>query len=133
LPYAFNLLFNLIARLVSAFAGVIKPYQVRDRLELLYQLSYHKFYIDEAYAWLNRHIVNGFGRLLAWVDIHLVDGLVNLLALTVRASGAVLRRTETGQLQHYALVFFGAALVILLWITYAGHSLAMAWIGGGVR
>lgn len=114
-------------------AGVIKPYQVRDRLELLYQLSYHKFYIDEAYAWLNRHIVNGFGRLLAWVDIYLVDGLVNLLALTIRASGAVLRRTETGQLQHYALVFFGAALVILLWITYAGHSLAMAWIGGGVR
>ncbi|CUH94768.1 putative membrane protein [Propionispora sp. 2/2-37] len=112
-------------------AGTIQPAVLKAKFGVLYRLSYHKFYVDELYAWINQKLVDGLGKMLAWIDVHIVDGFVNLLAWLTKGSGDLLRRLQTGQVQHYALVFFGAAVIALLWFTYGGHSLAMAALLGG--
>lgn len=99
---------------------------------MLYQLSYHKFYIDELYLWFNRVVVDGLGKVLYWIDLRIVDGLVNGLANGTAKLGERLRQGHTGQLQHYALVFFGAAVIAVLFIAAVGPShLTFAHWGGG--
>ena len=99
---------------------------------LLFRLSYNKFYIDEMYQWFNRVIIDGLGKILYWIDLHIIDGLVNALASGTAALGSKLRLTQTGQLQHYALVFFGAAVIAVLIVAAFGPShLSLAHWGGG--
>ena len=99
---------------------------------LLFRLSYNKFYIDEMYQWFNRVIIDGLGKILYWIDLHIIDGLVNALASGTAALGSKLRLTQTGQLQHYALVFFGAPLIAVLIVAAFGPShLSLAHWGGG--
>ncbi len=52
---------------------------------------------------------------LLWkvVDQELIDGFVNGLAGAVGANGALWRRAQTGNVQHYALVFLGGVVVVL--------------------
>ena len=99
---------------------------------LLYQLSYNKFYVDELYLWFNRTVVDGLGKILYWIDLHIVDGLVNGMAAGTAKLGNKLRFGQTGQLQHYALIFFGAAVIALILVTALGPShLTLAHWGGG--
>lgn len=98
---------------------------------VLHRLSYRKFYIEEFYLWVNRVVVDGFGKILYWIDIHLVDGIINGLGYGSRNLGQLLRYWQTGQLQHYALVFFAAAVVAILVMAAAGHS--NLTFAGGVR
>ncbi|MFC3196793.1 NADH-quinone oxidoreductase subunit L [Parapedobacter deserti] len=115
------------------------------RKGLLYRLSERQGYINECYdavivqpllrlslvlRWLDRHVVdgliNGFaaaGRSLAVVvakiDQHLVDGLVRLAGQLAWGVGNVLRRTQTGRIQHYLALVFFVVLVILLYHIFA--------------
>ena len=101
---------------------------------VFYRLSFRKFYIDELYLWFDRTVVSGLGRVLAWFDVHVVDGVVNGLGRLAGASGAVLRRLETGQVQHYALVFFAALFIIILWVAMepaTAKGAATVWGGVG--
>lgn len=112
-------------------AKVIDAELLKRRAGFLHTLSFRKFYIDEIYAWINQTIVDGMGRMLYWVDLHIVDGLIDGLAFVTAKSGDRLRLAQTGQLQHYALVFFGAVVLIVLFLGMAGANSAMALIGGG--
>ena len=104
---------------------------LKARFGLLYQLSYNKFYIDELYQWLNHTIVDGCGRILYWIDINVVDGIVNGLGRGTALAGRILRLSQTGQLQHYALVFFGGIIVfLLLSMTADGFIEALTRAGG---
>lgn len=97
----------------------------------LYNLSYHKYYIDEAYAWFTRRVVDAGAKSIYLFDIYVVDGLINRLAALVRGSGNSLRYLQTGKLQTYALLFFLAILVITVVLTVGSWSeIALA---GGVR
>ena len=99
---------------------------------ILFQFSFHKFYIDEIYQWFNRVVIDGLGRVLYWIDLHIVDGLINGLALGTGKLGDRLRLWHTGQMQHYALVFFGAAVIAVLLVAVFGSSkLTFAQWGGG--
>jgi NADH-quinone oxidoreductase subunit L len=95
-------------------AKTVPAASLKARFALLYQLSYNKFYIDEIYQWINHTIVDGCGRILYWVDLNIVDGIVNGLGNGTNLAGKFLRRGQTGQLQHYALVFFGGIIIFLL-------------------
>jgi NADH-quinone oxidoreductase subunit L len=65
-------------------------------------------------------IVNGAGKLtlaLAWLnekfDIYVVDGAVNGTGYVSMFFGRNIRKTQTGQLQTYALVVFLGAVVFI--------------------
>ena len=102
-----------------------------ERYQTVYQLLYHKYYIDELYLWINRTFVDGSAKLLYYFDIYVVDGLVNGLAGTARISGKGLRYLQTGRLQTYALVFFLAILVITVVLAFGPPT--SAGITGGVN
>ncbi len=97
----------------------------------LYTLSFNKYFIDEFYLWINHTIVDGLGRLLYWVDIYVVDGIVNGLGFFTKEAGAVLRHTQTGRLQNYALVLFAAVVVLVLYMYFKSPAAAMIVLGGG--
>jgi NADH-quinone oxidoreductase subunit L len=115
-------------------AKTISAATLAQRLGPLYALSYNKFYIDELYLWLNRTLVDGAARLLYWIDINVIDGIVNGSAAAACWLGAKLRLAQTGQVQHYALVFFAAVVVLVVATALSGHGLAAAVATlGGVR
>jgi NADH-quinone oxidoreductase subunit L len=107
----------------------VKVKELAEKYPALYNLSYRKFYVDEAYAWFTKKIVDGTAKVAYWFDIYIVDGIVNGLAALTRGSGSALRYTQTGKLQTYALVFFLAVLVISVVLTL-GNVDTIALLGG---
>ena len=96
---------------------------------VLYQLSFHKFYIDEIYAALIRVFVDGAAKVLYWIDVNIVDNIVNILAGLVKAVGELLSPAENGQAQSYAGVYLCGVIILLAYGVYYASKL-MAMLGG---
>jgi len=80
----------------------------------VYKVLRNKYYVDELYLWIIHNVMDGLGKVLYWFDIYIVDGIINGIALITRGSAKTLRRTSTGQVQTYAMVFFFAIVVIFM-------------------
>ena len=120
------------------------PAGLRPLGHRLYELAYHKYYIDELYDLaiirpflamtqaLSRFdtsvidgAVNGAGR-LGWelgqlkqrFDQTVVDGFVNGVARAAQRLGALGRQLQTGVIHQYLLVVIGAAVTIALITTW---------------
>lgn len=79
-----------------------------DIVAYAYQFSYHKWFFDDLYLWLVQSVVlPAFQTIWQWVDRYIVDNLVNFAALVSVSVGEVLRLTQNGRGQSYALVIFG--------------------------
>jgi NADH-quinone oxidoreductase subunit L len=133
------------AGILLAYAIYIKGWIARDafskRLRPLYTLLYNKYYVDEIYsALIVRPLisltktlfafdlgvidgaVNGSARLTIlwskmkkWFDIYIVDGAVNGVAFLTQFTGSVVRRTQSGYVQQYALmILVGLATIVIL-------------------
>jgi NADH-quinone oxidoreductase subunit L len=115
------------------------------RFKPIYTLLYNKYYFDEFYMAIIVNptykfseflfkfdqvvidgIVNGTGKMTLWwawakerFDTLIVDGAVNGTGYISLALGKAIRRTQTGQLQTYALVIFIGA-VILIFMKFIG-------------
>ena len=79
----------------------------------LYGLSRGKFFFDQIYRLLIVWPLEGLARLDAWFDNHVIDGLVNLVGALPAALGTVLRPTQGGLLQFYALAMVLGLLVLI--------------------
>jgi NADH-quinone oxidoreductase subunit L len=115
--------------------GRWSPDAVAAKAGPLYNLSFRKFYVDELYLWFDRTVVDGLGRFLAWFDVRVVDGVVNGCGRLAEAGGDRLRRLQTGQVQHYALIFFAAIFLLVVWMAAAGPApvkAAAVWGGEGL-
>lgn len=100
-----------------------------EKWGVLYQLSFHKFYIDEIYAALIKFFVDGIAKVLYWIDVHIVDGIVNALGGLVRSVSEMLSPAENGQVQSYAGVYLFGVIVLLAYGVYYASKL-MAMLGG---
>jgi NADH-quinone oxidoreductase subunit L len=116
------------------------PAQLRDRFHRAWKVVYHKYYVDELYAWVVLRPAVRLAKVLAWFDAHLLDGLVNLVGGIARlfaaisdvidryavdwavnavagvtaAAGRSLRRVQTGRIQTYLYGALGGALAVVL-------------------
>jgi NADH-quinone oxidoreductase subunit L len=92
------------------------PMVLAWRLGAIHRALVNKYWIDELYEAL---VVRPYVRLseLLWrvMDQGLIDGMVNGAAAAVVANGQLWRYVQTGNVQHYALVFLGGALALLLY------------------
>ncbi len=104
----------------------------------IYAFLWNKYYLDALYGqivrfvghplaklayWINQNIldgvINGAGKtsvatgrwVYRWIDQRGVDGIVNGSAATAKGAGGALRGTESGRIQQYASLLFGAAAV----------------------
>jgi proton-translocating NADH-quinone oxidoreductase chain L len=93
-----------------------------DRLSALarhlYQLSLHKFYLDELYAFLIVRPLEWLAKACRVIDQYLVDGLVDLIGQMPPLVSRVLQPIQNGLVQFYALAMALALtlfLAVLVW------------------
>jgi NADH-quinone oxidoreductase subunit L len=76
-----------------------------------------KFWLDDIYLALYRHVLLTFSRAIGWTDRYLVDGVLNVISAWTLDGGDRLRRMQTGKVQDY------------VWAVGLGLLALMAWIG----
>lgn len=115
----------IVALIAIAIATIIfkKPEQpVADKFVARFKgfcnAAYHRFYVDEVYQFITHKIIFGcISTPLAWFDRHVVDGFFNLLGYGTKAGSYAIRKSQSGYVQQYAIVFLcGILLLILLLI-----------------
>ena len=93
---------------------VIDPNALASQIKPLYELSLNKWYFDDIY---HKVFVLGLRRLarqVLEVDFRVVDGAVNLTGFFTLVSGEGLKYLESGRVQFYALIVFGAVLGLVI-------------------
>ncbi|HZS10716.1 MAG TPA: NADH-quinone oxidoreductase subunit L, partial [Nitrospirales bacterium] len=121
----------MLAASVLGLAGIALAYlfyvaepQLPDRLaqswRRLYELSFHKWFVDELY---DRTIVRPTFRLAdrLWrrVDVAVIDGAVNGTARAIAWWAWFMRLVQSGQTQHYALgMMVGAVLMLTIYLFF---------------
>ena len=108
--------------------------KIKATFPLIYKVLQNKYYVDEFYLWIIKYIMGGIAQVLYFFDIYIVDGIINGIGLLTRSSGKGLRRTSTGQLQTYAMVFFFAVVIIFMVFAFGENQLTslnpLATLGG---
>ncbi|HEY9869210.1 MAG TPA: hypothetical protein V6D08_08590, partial [Candidatus Obscuribacterales bacterium] len=91
---------------------------VKQNLKPLYEVSWNKWYFDDAYMIAAQKVLLPVYR-SAWsfIDMLLVDNAVNGSARATAMTGEGLRYTQNGRGQIYALVIF-ACVALLGWIIF---------------
>lgn len=86
---------------------------------LLWRFSYNKWYFDELYlGFVNKIALPAFLSVWKFIDTVIIDNIVNGTSLITSATGEVLKYTQNGRGQYYALVIF-TWVALLTWIFYA--------------
>jgi len=82
----------------------------------IYTILSRKYWIDELYekVFVVRVLVNGIFAICNFFDTRIVDGAVNGIAKGTSATGKVVRRTQTGQLQVYTMTIAIGILAIVV-------------------
>ena len=100
--------------------------QLVERVQGLYSLLVHKYWIDQIYTGLIVAPLLFVTRNVLWgvADRGIVDGGVGLAAYGVRGVGAVVQRVQSGNIRSYAgWLALGAGALLL--ITYFGYSMQL--------
>ena len=103
--------------IAGAYYVYVRNPALPDRLarqwQSLYQASLNKWYVDEVY---DRTVVRptfaGATGLWKHVDVNVIDSAVNGVARAIAWGGWLLRLTQSGQAQHYALGMALGAVVL---------------------
>ncbi|MGE5285286.1 MAG: NADH-quinone oxidoreductase subunit L [Actinomycetota bacterium] len=96
-----------------------KPAEIAKAWPNLYDVVYHKYYIDEFYEWaVIRRIVNMSTGLWQMFDALFIDGIVNGAADLVRAAGDRVRRLQGGVVGGYAFSLLAGAVLLVGYILY---------------
>jgi NADH-quinone oxidoreductase subunit L len=81
----------------------------------LYQFSFNKWYFDEAYYWLVDRVIWLYRAVWSVVDMIVVDKFfVEGSAFVTDTAGHLLKYTENGRAQSYALVIFSFVAILTL-------------------
>jgi NADH-quinone oxidoreductase subunit L len=107
-----------------AYLAYVRSPELPDRLarqwQGAYRLSFHKWYVDEAYdRTVVRPTVTLADRLWERVDMGLIDAAVNGVARAIAWWGWLMRLIQSGQAQHYALgMTVGAVLLLGVYLLF---------------
>jgi NADH:ubiquinone oxidoreductase subunit 5 (subunit L)/multisubunit Na+/H+ antiporter MnhA subunit len=80
----------------------------------LYRFSLNKWYFDELYMAILKGLLAAFNAVWTAVDTLFVDRIVNGTASVTQKTGGVLRYTQNGSGQYYALMIFGWVAVLTI-------------------
>ena len=112
-------------------SGSRKPAeQLTWRFRNAYNLSFHKYYLDEWYQWFNESYLGEFARNMHWMERNIIDSVINGIAAVPLFMGDRLRKMQTGSLQRYGVVMFCAALLIVVSLLVLNPLLKGVWFGG---
>jgi NADH-quinone oxidoreductase subunit L len=96
------------------------PDRLARRWRKAYELSLHKWYVDEAYdRSFVRPTMRAAQSLWKHVDVRIIDGAVNGLARAIAWGGWLMRLTQSGETQHYAMgMALGAVVILTLYLLF---------------
>jgi len=77
-----------------------------------------RFWLDDLFAGVYRHVLLGLSRLVGWIDRYLVDGIVNVLSAWTLTWGDRLRRIQSGLPQDYVYGLAVGLLLLLIWVQW---------------
>lgn len=98
---------------------VFSAEKMAEKFRPVYLLLKNKYYFDEMYGWLVKKVLFGIAYVLTWFDEEVVDdGMVDGTGWISRKMGGLLSLTQTGYVQNYALVIFGAVAAIFLFVSF---------------
>jgi NADH-quinone oxidoreductase subunit L len=90
------------------------PKRLAESKKGLYQLIYNKYYVDEIYQVLFVNSLKNLGMgLWRGVDDFIIDGTVNGIAYLIGWLSTLIRRIQTGLVQHYAFSMMVGGIIIL--------------------
>ena len=110
----------------------IRAIMQRNRFGFAYRVVYHKFYIDELYAYFRKRLVYGTAYVLRWIDEKVFDGIVVGLGIYTLGTSDLLTEGVNGQVQRYVVVFYLGVLILLCCALYWAAQV-LAYGGGGFR
>ncbi|TAK09645.1 MAG: NADH-quinone oxidoreductase subunit L [Candidatus Manganitrophaceae bacterium] len=95
----------------------------------IHRLLQNKYYFDEMYFWMIKHIQGGIALVCNWIEEWVVISfIVNGSAASTRWFGGFLRLSETGRLQTYLMIFVTgiiSVILLLLAIFIPGQVMAL--------
>jgi NADH-quinone oxidoreductase subunit L len=106
------------AGIALAYLFYIRSPEIPDRLSArlrgLYDALLNKYWVDEIYGGTVVSFTFWVSSVLwRFVDVTLIDGAVNGVGRVIQLQSSVWRRLQTGNVQHYALMFLGGVIVII--------------------
>src|SRR5579883_1244263 len=101
--------------ILGAWALYRRGFQYKENRNLVYQLVFHKYYVDELLILLVIQPVQWIGRTASnLLEGDLLDGGSRGVAWILGGTSALLRRLQTGYMRNYALaILLGVVLIIL--------------------
>ncbi|OGI17621.1 MAG: NADH-quinone oxidoreductase subunit L [Candidatus Melainabacteria bacterium RIFOXYA12_FULL_32_12] len=120
----------LVALIGFTIAAVLYWDRVKIKIDLdkltaklrpAYNLSFNKWYIDDAYYAFVRSAFVPISRLMSWFDKNIIDGIVNFTAYVTSSIGSILRLLQNGNVETYATILFGGITLITI-------SLLVQWL-----
>ena len=76
----------------------------------------NKFWLDDLFVGIYRHVLLTFARAIGWLDRYIVDGVLNVISAWTLDGGDALRRIQTGKVQDYVLALGIGLLALVLWM-----------------
>ena len=94
------------------FGNILSPDKIKSLIKPLYNLSFNKWYIDNAYNQLIKRLVLPISDTMSWFDKNIIDGIVNLTGYIARLYWKIYNYMHNGNLQSYTLYLFGGFTII---------------------
>ena len=104
-------------------------HQIASRLGVIYDLSFHAYYIDEIYAFIRELTVDKAGRLAYWIDTHIVDGVVHGLGRLTRGLSVLLALPQNGDAQRYVAFFYTGVIALVAYSLF--YAVKILSVTGG--
>lgn len=95
---------------------VVSGEALKIRFKPIHQLLFNQYYLNEFYHWIFTNVVLKISSLFYWVDRNIVDGFLHGFTSLIKRVGTKLRFVQSGSLQNYALIFFLAIALLILWL-----------------
>jgi NADH-quinone oxidoreductase subunit L len=96
---------------------VISSEALSTKFRPIHQFLFNQYYLNELYRLIYEKVVLNTSSLFNWCDRKIVDGIFDNTTSLISRMGAKLRLIHSGRVQNYALIFFIAIALIILWLT----------------
>ena len=115
----------MIISAALALAGIALAYLIyqkqtisadalKERFSTAHRVLTNKYYIDEFYSLMIAKCVDAAAAFMFWFDTKIINGFINWLADSTGRLGNLLKYTEDGQVQTYALYMYGGVILIVV-------------------
>ncbi|TAL24141.1 MAG: NADH-quinone oxidoreductase subunit L, partial [Nitrospirae bacterium] len=96
------------------------PVKIAQQFSGVHRLLFNKYYVDEFYSFLivRPAIWTAKNILIGITDARIIEAIVNGVPKAIAGFSQMLRKTQTGLLQHYATIMAAGILIIIAFMLW---------------